>query len=158
MRMAGKLGMVLLVALASCLAQQANTPASTATDASLAHIEQLKAKAEQKGEADRARIYADIAHELVELANMQFTNGDPDKGQASIQDAVSYAEKAATSAEVKGHKIKNAEITLRETARRIEEVRKTLDIDNQPPLKAAVDRLEQLRKQLLQRMFGDDKK
>lgn len=143
--------------LGTCLAQQ-QTPASQSTEAGLAHIEQLKAKAEQKGEADRARIYADIAHELVEVANSQFTNGDLDKGQASIKDAVTYAEKAATSAEEKGHKIKNAEITLRETARRIDEVRRTLDVDNQPPLKAAVDRLEQLRKQLLQRMFGDDKK
>jgi hypothetical protein len=156
MRTAGKLGMLALM-LSACFAQQ-QPPPSSVTDAGLAHIEQLKARAEQRGEADRARDYAEIAHELVEVANMQFTNGDPDKGQASIKDAVAYAEKAATSAEEKGHKIKNAEITLRETARRIEEVRKTLDIDNQPPLKAAVNRLELLRKQLLQRMFGDGKK
>jgi hypothetical protein len=141
---------------ASCLAQDA--PQQMQTAPMIAHIEMLKSKAEGKGEADRGRLYADIAHELVELANAQFTNGEPDKGQASIKSAVGYAEKAANSAEEKGHKIKNAEITLRETARRIEEVRKTLDIDNQPPLKDAVDRLEQLRKQLLQRMFGDDKK
>ncbi len=151
-----KFGLLLLM-LSPCFAHTTSLQTPSA-DPGLAHIAELKIKAEQKGEADRARIYADIAHELVEVANTQFTNGDPDKGQASIQDAVSYAEKAATSAEVKGHKIKNAEITLRETARRIEEVRKTLDVDNQPPLKAAVERLEQLRKQLLQRMFGDDKK
>jgi polyhydroxyalkanoate synthesis regulator phasin len=153
MRSAGKLGVCMLL-LSPCLAQQP----MPSPDAGMAHIEELKAKAEHKGEADRARYYAEIAHELVEVANVQFTNGEPDKGQASIKDAVAYAEKAATSAEEKGHKIKNAEITLRETSRRIEEVRKTLDVDNQPPLKAAVERLEQLRKQLLQRMFGDDKK
>jgi len=153
MLIAGKLGLALLT-FCPCLAQ---TPAMP-VDGMIAHIDELKNKAEHKGEADRGRIYADIAHELVELANAQFTNGDPDKGQASIRSAVDYAEKSASSAEEKGHKIKNAEITLRQTARRIDEVRKTLDIDNQPPLKDAVDRLEQLRKQLLQRMFGDDKK
>lgn len=144
-------GLATLLQVGVCLAQQAPQPPKP--DPIITHIEELKAKAEHKGEADRGRIYADIAHDLVELANTQFTNGESEKGQASIRDAVSYAEKAAASAEEKGHKIKNAEITLRETARRIEEVRKTLDIDDQPPLKQAVERLEALRKELLQRMF-----
>jgi|1185.fasta_scaffold314611_2 hypothetical protein len=155
-----KVGWVLAMLASGCVGQQAPaaSAAPTRSDPAAAHIDELKAKAERKGEADRGRIYADIAHELVELANAQFTNGDAEKGHASIKDAVAYAEKAAASAEEKGHKIKNAEITLRETSRRIEEVRKTLDIDDQPPLKDAVQKLEALRKQLLQRMFGDDKK
>lgn len=141
-----------------CIAQQPANADSGKTQPAIAHIEELKSKAEHKGDADRGRIYADIAHELVELANAQFTNGESDKGQASIRDAVNYAEKSANSADIKGHKIKNAEIMLRETARRIEEVRRTLDVDDQPPLKEAVGRIEELRKKLLQRMFGDDKK
>lgn len=150
---------VCIIAIAqSCVMAQTASAAPAKPDPIAAHIEELKAKAEHKGEADRGRIYADIARELVELANTQFTNGYPVKGQESIKDAVSYAEKSAASAEEKGRKIKNAEITLRETARRIEELRRTLDVDDQPPLKDAVDRLEALRKQLLQRMFGDDKK
>jgi len=143
----------------SCWAtQQPSAPTPAKPDPVSAHIEELKQKAERKGEADRGHAYAEVAHELVEFANLQFTNGDSEKGQAAIRDAVTYAEKAAASAEEKGHKIKNAEITLRETARRIDEVRKTLDIDDQPPLKQAVERLEELRKKLLQKMFGDDKK
>ena len=156
MRVRAQIGVVAVLQATLCLAQQAPLP--TKTDPAIAHIEELKAKAEHKGEADRGRIYADIAHELVELANNQFTNGDAEKGQASIKDAVTYAEKAAASAEEKGHKIKNAEITLRETARRIDEVRRTLSIDDQPPLKEAVERLETLRKELLKKMFGEDKK
>ena len=157
MRMRVNVGLVAVLQVTVCFAQQAPQPAKP-PDPAMAHIEELKAKAEHKGEADRGRIYADIAHDLVELANNQFTNGDTDKGQDSIKAAVDYAEKATASAREKGHKIKDAEITLRETARRIEEVRRTLAIDDQPPLKAAVERLEGMRKQLLQKMFGDDKK
>jgi hypothetical protein len=155
--MRAKVGLVAFLQVAVCFAQQAPPPVKQ-PDPAITHIEELKSKAERKGDADRGRIYADIAHELVELANNQFTNGEPDKGQASIKDAVSFAEKATASASEKGHKIKDAEITLRETARRIEEVRRTLAVDDQPPLKEAVERLETLRKQLLQKMFGDDKK
>ena len=84
--------------LCVCFAQQpSGAAAPTKPDPALAHIEELKAKAEHKGDADRGRIYADIAHELVELANNQFINGESDKGQASIKDAVHYAEKSANS-------------------------------------------------------------
>ena len=150
----------IVMVFAACVLCAQSPPAADATkpDPAVAHIEELKAKAEHKGEADRGRIYADIARELVELANTQFNGGDSAKGQASIKEAVNYAEKSAASADEKGHGIKNAEITLRLTARRIEEVRRMVEVDDQPPLKEAVERLEQLRKLLLQRMFGEDKK
>src|SRR3954469_15760941 len=99
-----RLGLAILTVGSTLFAQDA--PAAPQTAPMIAHIEMLKAKAEGKGDADRGRIYADIAHELVELANAQFTNGEPDKGQDSIKSAVTYAEKAAASAEEKGHKIK----------------------------------------------------
>src|ERR1043165_5137297 len=129
MRTRAKIGLGAFLQVAACLARRAPPPVDP-PDPAIAHIEELKAKAERKGDADRGRIYADIAHELVELANNQLTNGEPDKGPASIKDAVSFAEKATASATEKGHKIKDAEITLRETARRIEEVRRTLAVDD----------------------------
>src|SRR3954451_4040602 len=116
-------------------------------------IEAMKANAEKKGSADRARAYAEIARELVEVANQQFTDGDVEKAQSSIKDAVAYSEKSAAAAQEKGKKIKNTEITLRETARRIEEVRRTLAVDDQPPLVTAAARIEELRRQLLESMF-----
>src|SRR5437879_9958084 len=97
----------------------------------------MKTREERKNSADRARSYADIARDLVELANQQFTDGEVEKAQSSIKEAVTYSEKSATSAQEKGKKIKNTEITLRETARRIEEIRRTLAVDDQPPLFAA---------------------
>jgi polyhydroxyalkanoate synthesis regulator phasin len=81
-----------------------------------------------------------------------------DKAQSSIKEAVLYSEKSAASAQEKGKKIKDTEITLRETARRIEEIRRTLAVDDQPPLAAAVARIEELRRQLLDHMFGGSKK
>src|SRR5437764_866285 len=96
---------VVALALSPCLAQQPDkNPAPNKPDPAVAHIEELKIKAERKDDADRGRLYADIAHQLVELANAQFTNGESDKGQVSIKEAVNYAEKSANSADMKGHK------------------------------------------------------
>jgi hypothetical protein len=149
------IGLLLLVG--SSFAQQAPANPKPA-DPAQAKIEEMKSRAERMNSADRARIYADIARELVEAANQQFTTGEVDKAQSSIKEAVLYSEKSAASAQEKGKKIKNTEITLRETARRIEEIRRTLAVDDQPPLAAAVARIEELRRQLLDHMFGGSKK
>jgi hypothetical protein len=143
----------LIVLTGLCFGQQSNGDTPKTDNPALAKIDGLKAQAEKKSSADRARIYADIARELVEVANQQFTDGDVEKAQASIKDAVAYSEKSAASAQEKGKKIKDTEITLRETARRVEEVRRTVAIDDQPPLAAAVTRIEELRRQLLDHMF-----
>ena len=142
-----------------CLAQQQPAPATPKTEnPALIKIEAMKANAEKKSSADRARAYADIARELVEVANQQFTDGEVDNAQASVKEAVAYSEKSAIAAQEKGKKIKNTEITLRETARRIDEVRRTVAADDQPPLAAAVVRIEELRRELLAHMFGNEKK
>src|SRR5882672_3258 len=69
-----------LVLTAFCLGQQSAPTQPVKVDPAIARIEELKSKAEHKGEADRGRIYADVARELVELANTQFINGESDKG------------------------------------------------------------------------------
>ncbi|MCU1311250.1 MAG: hypothetical protein JWO20_2375 [Candidatus Angelobacter sp.] len=141
------------------LAQQPPAPAAAkAENPAIVKIDAMKANAEKKSSADRARAYADIARELVEVANQQFTDGEVDKAQSSIKDAVAYSEKSAAAAQEKGKKIKNTEITLRETARRIDEIRRTVAADDQPPLAVAVTRIEELRRELLAHMFGNEKK
>jgi hypothetical protein len=153
MRMAFSTTMlVLLLALGSCYAQVPPSD-NKASNPAISRIEEMKARAERKSSADRARAYADIARELVELANQQFTAGEVENAQNSIKDAVTYSEKSAAAAQEKGKKIKDTEITLRETARRIEEVRRTLAVDDQPPLVTAAARIEELRRQLLEHMF-----
>jgi hypothetical protein len=119
-------------------------------------VAQLKAHAEKMHEQDRGRIYSDIARELAEIANQQFTEGRPEAAQASVKEAVSYAEKATDSAKMHGKKIKDTEISLRECARRLEEMRRSVILEEQPPLKDAIVRIDQLRKQLLDHMFKKD--
>ena len=64
-------------------------------------LDERKAKAERMSEHDRARIYAEIARDLVELANQQYTSNENDKAEASVKDAVSYAEKSVAAAQQK---------------------------------------------------------
>jgi hypothetical protein len=119
-------------------------------------LAQLKAHAEKMHEQDRGRIYSDIARELTEIANERYNDGRPEAALASVKEAVSYAEKATDSAKMHGKKIKDTEISLRECARRLEEIRRSVLAEEQPPLKDAILRIDQLRKQLLDHMFKKD--
>ncbi len=116
-------------------------------------LTQLKSHAEKTKEQDRGRVYSDIARELTEVANQEFVDGHPEQAQASIKDAVSYAKKATEAAKQHNKKLKDTEINLRECARRLDDIRKSVNADEQPPVKQAVVRIDELRKELLDRMF-----
>jgi hypothetical protein len=147
---------MLSLAVILCNAQTPQaTQSATATEKSISEgkLAQLKAHAEKMHEQDRGRVYSDIARELAEIANQQFIDGHPEQAQASIKEGLSYAEKAKASAQQHGKKIKDTEINLREYARRLDEIRRSVAADEQPPIKQAVARVDQLRKELLDQMF-----
>jgi hypothetical protein len=67
-----------------------------------------------------------------------------------VKQVLEYAEKASAAAKLKNKKTKDTEINLRKTARRLEEVEKTLALEDRPPVKAAVEKLDEIRKDLLE--------
>lgn len=128
----------------------ASVGASAQKQVQISRLDELKAKLEKTEEHNRSKLYSEIARELTEIANQHFTSGDLDKGQATIQEVVGYAEKASAAAKLKNKKLKDTEINLRKTARRLEEVERTLAVEDRPPVNAAVERLDAIRKELLE--------
>ncbi len=116
----------------------------------LTEVDRMKAKAEGMKDHDRGKIYSEIAQELTEQANQQFTDGQHDAALATIKQVLEYAEKASAAAKLKNKKTKDTEINLRKTARRMEEVARTLALEDRPPVNAAVEKLDEIRKELLE--------
>lgn len=119
---------------------------------------ELKAKAEQMASHDRGKIYSEIALELVDAANQQFTDGDSDKALATVQEVLTFAKKAGEAAEERGKKIKDTEINLRSCARRLEELARTLALVDREPVKATADEINKVRDHLLSVMFAPKRK
>lgn len=120
-------------------------------------LESLKARAEAARPSEQGHLFAEVAWREVEVANSYYTAGEVEKAQAAVQEVVSYAEKAQAAAQKSGKKLKETEITIRKTARRLDDVRKTLAFEDRPAVAAAIERLEQVRKALLDQMFGPPK-
>jgi hypothetical protein len=114
----------------------------------------LKARADAAKGGDQAKLCLEYAHRLLEDANALFTNGDVEKAQSEISEVVEYSRKAANAASTSGKHVKQTEIDLRKLGKRMHDIAATLSVDDRPPLKEAGEAIEEIRTDLLVRMFG----
>ncbi len=135
------LAVVLLTALVS--AKNAEEP-----------LDALKARAEQSRPQDRGHLFATIARREVNEADRFYTEGDIVNARKAVDEVVRYAGRAAEAAQKSGKHLKNTEILLRQTGRRLDDVRKTLNFEDRPDVEAAVKQVEKSRQKLLEQMFG----
>jgi hypothetical protein len=121
-------------------------------------VNKLRAEAAKAQGAAQGMLYAELAEELVNVANQQFTDGDSVKGQATVQEILQHAVQAHDLVLKAQSNRKEVEIHLRRTQRHLEDVKRTLPSDDRPPLDAAEKKLADLRQDLLDAMFAAPKK
>jgi soluble cytochrome b562 len=117
-------------------------------------LEQLKARAESARPEERPGLYTEIARRQVEAADQLYAAGKVDAARAAVGDVAAYSEKARDSSVRTGKRLKQTEIGVRKMAVRLRDIKRTLAFEDQAPVQAAIDHLEQLRTDLLSRMFG----
>jgi response regulator RpfG family c-di-GMP phosphodiesterase len=132
---------LLLIAVAACSAREET-------------YEQLKARAEASKPTSQDKLFAEVSLRAVMLARSLYNQGHTDKAQAAAQEAATYAEKARDAAQSTGKNLKRTEIMLREAARRLEELRQDLSVEDRPPVEAAEQRIQAARQAVLTKMFG----
>src|ERR1700733_8424462 len=76
----------------------------------------LMAKADQAQPKEQCFLYAELVHQMTELAGQQFSAGDVDRASATIVLVQKYAEKIHMGVAQDGKKLKNAEQLLRNTS------------------------------------------
>jgi hypothetical protein len=126
---------------------------STFVLAATESLADLKSKANLAHGGDQAKFSMEYAHRLLEDSNALFTKGDVDKAQAEIREIVDYARIGANAAASSGKRQKQTEISLRELGKRMHDIGETLAFEDRGPVKEAVDEIEQVRSDLLAKMF-----
>ncbi len=114
----------------------------------------LKALADAAQGGERAKLSLEYAREQLELANKLYENGDVQKGEAAIGEVLTYSRRATEAATSANKKLKRTEIDLRKIEQRMRDIGMSLNIDDRPPVEKTVQQLEELRAQLLTKMFG----
>jgi hypothetical protein len=121
-------------------------------------LEKLKADAEKAHGGQQAKLYAEVAEKLVDVADQQFTAGNSVQGLATVQDVLQYATKAHDIALNAHDDRKQVEILLRQTQRQLEALKRTLAAEDRPEVDQVEKKLEQFRQDLMDSMFGPKKK
>lgn len=116
---------------------------------------ELKSRADAARGGDQAKLCVEYAHVQLEHANELFTAGDVDHGQAEIREVLEYAHKAAEAAKSSGKRLKQTEIELRRLQHRMHDIGESLTVDDRPAVRKAVEEIEQVRADLLAKMFGE---
>lgn len=120
-------------------------------------IDALKARAEHARPQDQVRLFMEIAQRQLDEARKNYADGDSAQGKAAIDDVATYTEKAANAAVSTGKHLKQTEIDIRKLSKKLEDIRRSVSLEDRPPLEAAAQRLEKVDSQLLDHMFKGKK-
>ena len=121
-------------------------------------IDNLKGEAERATGGQQAKLCAQVADMLVGVAAQQFAEGNEQAAQATVQEILTYASRARDVAVKSRGKMKETEIILRSTQRKLESLKRTLGVDDRPPIDQVEKKIEQFRQDILNEMFAPPKK
>ena len=117
-------------------------------------LEQLKARAEQAGQADQAKLFIEIARRQLKEADKLYESGHLEAARALVAEIATYSERAGEAARSSGKRLKDTEVSIRKMSKRLSDMRRALTFEERPPLDQAVERMEKVRTDLLTQMFS----
>ena len=113
----------------------------------------LVAKADQAQPKEQCFLYAELVHQMTELAGQQFSAGDGDNGSATLRLVQKYAEKIHMGVADDGKKLKNAEQLIRHTSFRLNGILNAASYDDRQALEMTLKQLEQVQTELMMQVF-----
>ncbi len=117
-------------------------------------IEQLIARADAARPDQQADLYMQVADRELKAVLEASKASQWDQFLTALQQTVKYSDSAHSAALHTDKHLKRTEIKIREISNRLRDLKLNVDLDEQPAVQAAVDRLEGFRTELLHSMFG----
>jgi hypothetical protein len=138
-----------------CVCFDQKNPALTPEQQGAQKIEELKQKLTHDSERETCIHSAELVHDLVEQFNLQMNAGELQPAQRSLNDIAAYADKARQASMKSHHKLKQAELMIHKSARRLEEIEQSTAVENRPAVDVVVKKLDAVDDYLLDRVFKD---
>jgi hypothetical protein len=113
----------------------------------------LMARADSAQPKEQCFLYAEIVHQMTELAGQQLNAGDDDHASATLKLVQKYAEKIHMGVAEDGKKLKNAEQLMRHTSFRLAGILNAASYDDRQVLQATLKQLEQVQTELMMQVF-----
>jgi nitrate reductase beta subunit len=111
----------------------------------------LMAKADQAQPKEQCFLYAELVHQMTELAGQQLSAGDA-RASETLHLIQKYAEKIHMGVAEDGKKMKNAEL-MRHTSYRLNDILNAASYDDRQVLQSTLKQLEQVQTELMMQVF-----
>jgi hypothetical protein len=116
-------------------------------------LSQLELRAQQANPRDQCFLYTQLVHTMTEMAVRQIADGDDDQAGTTLKQINRYARLIQASLEKNTRRLKNAEMLMHHTTRRLSEVLHLASEDNRTTVQATLRQLDQVQDQLLNQVF-----
>lgn len=103
---------------------------------------------------EQCYLYAQMAHQMAELAGREMSAGDTDKATETLSTLQKYTDRIHGGLSGDTKKLKDAEILMRHTALRLTELLHNTSTDDQPKVAKALKHFEQVRSELMLAIFS----
>jgi hypothetical protein len=113
----------------------------------------LMIKADSALPKEQCFLYAELVHQMTELAGQQITAGEGDHASETLKLVQKYAEKIHMGVAEDGKKMKNAEQLMRHTSYRLNDILNAASYDDRQALQATLKQLEQVQTELMMQVF-----
>jgi hypothetical protein len=113
----------------------------------------LMIKADSALPKEQCFLYAELVHQMTELASQQITAGEGDHATETLKLVQKYAEKIHMGVAQDGKKMKNAEQLMRHTSYRLNDILNAASYDDRQALQATLKQLEQVQTELMMQVF-----
>jgi hypothetical protein len=112
----------------------------------------LMAKADQAQPKEQCFLYAELVHQMTELAGQQLSAGDA-RASDTLHLVQKYAQKIHMGVAEDGKKMKNAEQLMRHTEFRLNDILNAASYDDRQVLQSTLKQLEQVQTELMMQVF-----
>jgi hypothetical protein len=113
----------------------------------------LMAKADSAQPKEQCFLYAELVHQMTELAGQQYSAGDDDRASATVHLIQKYAGKIQMGIANDGKKMKNAEELMRHTSFRLTGILNSASYEDRQLLQSTLKQLEQVQTELMMQVF-----
>jgi hypothetical protein len=145
----------LLITILLCVATPLKARAASIDEVILddAALSLLEARAEAAQPREQCFLYAELVHNLTERAGKQLSDGENEQASATFKRIDALAQKIHMSLARDSKRLKNAEMLMHHTTRRLADMLHVASDDDRVVVQSTLKRLDTVQSELLAQVF-----
>lgn len=144
---------VLVIAVAALVSLPQAFAANTDRIPNEQELTALEAKADHATPKDQCYLYAKLVRDMADVTGKQLDAGNESGASASLKAIQRYTAKIRSEITEHSKKLKDAQILMRRTAFRLEELMRGASLNDQPAFQSTLKQMDQVQSQMMLAVF-----